>query len=140
MFDLKRWAGKPNEMLPKAIIAFHAVAINTNLQKNEGTCLQCVKIHKYLFECSQLVTSASPLLLVVYFSDRPADFFFFFFGPIASTFFDCRSYNMIELYKLHFFNYFLFDFLGVGILVKYHTMKAGPEGDIVSIRISQQLL
>ncbi|KAJ4905247.1 putative F-box protein [Raphanus sativus] len=27
-----------------------------------------------------------------------------------------------------------------GIIVKYHTMKAGTEGDIVSIRISQQLL
>ncbi|KAJ4905241.1 putative F-box protein [Raphanus sativus] len=27
-----------------------------------------------------------------------------------------------------------------GIIVKYHTMKAGAEGDIVSIRISQQLL
>ncbi|XP_010469019.1 PREDICTED: probable F-box protein At3g61730 isoform X2 [Camelina sativa] len=27
-----------------------------------------------------------------------------------------------------------------GILVKYHTMKAGTDGDIVSIRISQQLL
>lgn len=38
VFNLKRWAGKPNEMLPKAIIAFHAVAINTNLQQNEGTC------------------------------------------------------------------------------------------------------
>ncbi|EFH54666.1 predicted protein [Arabidopsis lyrata subsp. lyrata] len=27
-----------------------------------------------------------------------------------------------------------------GILVKYHTMKARTDGDIVSIRISQQLL
>ncbi|VVB17844.1 unnamed protein product [Arabis nemorensis] len=27
-----------------------------------------------------------------------------------------------------------------GILVKYHTMKAGTDGDVVSIRISQQLL
>ncbi|KAJ4728123.1 Reduced male fertility, Probable F-box protein [Melia azedarach] len=62
IFNLKTWVGIPSDLQPKAIIAFHAVAVNTNLQKNEG------------------------------------------------------------------------------ILVKYHTMKAGANGDIVSIRISQQLL
>ncbi|MED6146873.1 hypothetical protein PIB30_038733 [Stylosanthes scabra] len=62
VFDYKSWIGKPNDWQPKAMIGFHAVAVNTNLQENEG------------------------------------------------------------------------------INVKYHAMKAGPDGEVVSIRISQQLL
>ncbi|KAF5191487.1 F-box protein rmf [Thalictrum thalictroides] len=60
--DLKSWGAKPNDWQPKARIGLHAVAVNTNLQKNDG---------------------------------------------------------------LH---------------VKYHAMKAGAGGEVVSIRISQQLL
>ncbi|XP_031376577.1 probable F-box protein At3g61730 [Punica granatum] len=62
IFDLTSWVGKPKDWQPKAMIAFHAVAVNTNLQKNDG------------------------------------------------------------------------------LNVKYHVMKAGVDGEIVSIRISQQLL
>ncbi|KAM7508573.1 hypothetical protein LguiA_019026 [Lonicera macranthoides] len=62
VFDLKSWAGKPNDWQPKAMITLHAVAVNTNLQENEG------------------------------------------------------------------------------LNVKYHVIKAGADGDVVSIRISQQLL
>ncbi|KAH7522877.1 hypothetical protein JRO89_XSUnG0090600 [Xanthoceras sorbifolium] len=62
VFNLNAWIGKPDDLQPKAIIAFHGVAVNTNLQKNDG------------------------------------------------------------------------------ILVKYHAMRDGTNGDIVSIRISQQLL
>uniref|UniRef100_F6I6C3 F-box protein n=2 Tax=Vitis vinifera TaxID=29760 RepID=F6I6C3_VITVI len=62
IFNLKSWVGKPNDWQPKAMITLHAVAINTNLQENEG---------------------------------------------------------------LH---------------VKYQAMKAGPDGEVVSLRISQQLL
>ncbi|GAU42352.1 hypothetical protein TSUD_350180 [Trifolium subterraneum] len=62
VFDYKSWIGKQNDWQPKAMIAFHAVAVNTNLQENEG---------------------------------------------------------------LH---------------VKYQAMRAGPDGEVVSIRISQQLL
>ncbi|PIA34685.1 hypothetical protein AQUCO_03700161v1 [Aquilegia coerulea] len=60
--DLKSWGAKPNDWQPKARISMHAVAVNTNLQKNEG---------------------------------------------------------------LH---------------VKFHVMRAGVGGEVVSIRISQQLL
>ncbi|KAJ8748473.1 hypothetical protein K2173_003369 [Erythroxylum novogranatense] len=36
VFNLKLWAGKANDFQPKAMITFHAVAINTNLQANQG--------------------------------------------------------------------------------------------------------
>ncbi|XP_020411937.1 probable F-box protein At3g61730 [Prunus persica] len=36
VFNLKSWVGKPNDWQPKAIITLHSVAVNTNLQKNEG--------------------------------------------------------------------------------------------------------
>ncbi|KAF8379696.1 hypothetical protein HHK36_029140 [Tetracentron sinense] len=62
IFDLKSWIGKADDWQPKARITLHAVAVNTNLQQNEG---------------------------------------------------------------LH---------------VKYHAMRAGADGEVVSIRISQQLL
>ncbi|KAM1053342.1 hypothetical protein ACFX2I_000800 [Malus domestica] len=62
VFNLKSWVGKPTDWQPKAIITLHAVAVNTNLQKNEG------------------------------------------------------------------------------LQVKYHAMRDGPQGEVVSIRISQQLL
>ncbi|GAV64422.1 hypothetical protein CFOL_v3_07940, partial [Cephalotus follicularis] len=62
IFNLKSWIGRSDDWQPKAVITFHSVAVNTNLQENEG------------------------------------------------------------------------------LLVKYHAMKAGTEGEIVSIRISQQLL
>ncbi|KAK8464946.1 hypothetical protein PHAVU_010G113800 [Phaseolus vulgaris] len=62
VFDYKSWIGRANDWQPKAMIAFHAVAVNTNLQENEG---------------------------------------------------------------LH---------------VKYHAMREGADGEVVSIRISQQLL
>ncbi|KAI5647135.1 hypothetical protein M9H77_33140 [Catharanthus roseus] len=62
IFDFKSWVGKANDWQPKAMITLHAVAVNTNLQDNEG---------------------------------------------------------------LH---------------VKYHAMRAGKNGEVVSIRVSQQLL
>ncbi|KAL0379397.1 UNVERIFIED_CONTAM: putative F-box protein [Sesamum angustifolium] len=62
IFDLKSWVGKRNDWQPKAMITLHAVAVNTNLQDNEG------------------------------------------------------------------------------LQVKYHAMRAGKDGEVVSIRISQQLL
>ncbi|XP_010053823.2 probable F-box protein At3g61730 [Eucalyptus grandis] len=62
IFDVKSWVGKPQDLQPKAKVTVHAVAVNTNLQKNEG---------------------------------------------------------------LH---------------LKYHVMRAGADGEIVSIRICQQLL
>ncbi|XP_065860215.1 probable F-box protein At3g61730 isoform X2 [Euphorbia lathyris] len=62
VFNLKLWTGAPNDYQPKAMITFHSVAINTNLQVNEG------------------------------------------------------------------------------ILSKYYMMRAGPDGDVVAIRITQQLL
>ncbi|KAK1376145.1 Reduced male fertility [Heracleum sosnowskyi] len=62
LFNLKSWVGKPNDCQPKAMITLHAVAVNTNLQDNEG---------------------------------------------------------------LH---------------IKYHVMRAGADGEVVSIRISQQLI
>ncbi|XP_062155089.1 probable F-box protein At3g61730 [Alnus glutinosa] len=62
IFNLDSWMGKPSDWQPKATIALHAVAVNTNLQENEG---------------------------------------------------------------LH---------------LKYQTMRAGADGEVVSIRISQQLL
>ncbi|VFQ75614.1 unnamed protein product [Cuscuta campestris] len=62
VLDFKSWKGKENDWQPKSIVARHAVAINTNLQLNEG------------------------------------------------------------------------------LQVKYHGMKAGSNGEIVAIRISQQLL
>lgn len=36
IFDLKLWTGEPTDFQPKAMITFHAVAINTNLQVNDG--------------------------------------------------------------------------------------------------------
>ncbi|XP_051145431.1 probable F-box protein At3g61730 [Andrographis paniculata] len=62
IFDLKSWVGKRNDWQPKAMITLHAVAVNTNLQENEG------------------------------------------------------------------------------LQIKYHAMRAGKDGEVVSIRISQQLL
>ncbi|KAJ8573132.1 hypothetical protein K7X08_009643 [Anisodus acutangulus] len=62
VLDLKTWVGKPNYWQPKSMITPYAVAVNTNLQENEG---------------------------------------------------------------LH---------------VKFHVMKSGKNGEIVSIRISEQLL
>ncbi|CDP08685.1 unnamed protein product [Coffea canephora] len=36
VFNLKSWVAKANDWQPKAIITYHAVAVNTNLQTNEG--------------------------------------------------------------------------------------------------------
>ncbi|KAK3194628.1 hypothetical protein Dsin_025938 [Dipteronia sinensis] len=38
VFNLKAWIGKPDDLQPKAIIAYHGVAVNTNLQKNDEYC------------------------------------------------------------------------------------------------------
>ncbi|XP_031112344.1 probable F-box protein At3g61730 [Ipomoea triloba] len=62
ILDLNSWKGRHNDWQPKSIVAPHAVAVNTNLQPNDG------------------------------------------------------------------------------LQVKYHAMRAGKDGEIVSIRISQQLL
>ncbi|GER48674.1 reduced male fertility [Striga asiatica] len=62
IFNLKSWVGQPKDWQPKAMITLHAVAVNTNLQENEG------------------------------------------------------------------------------LQIKYHAMKSGKDGQIVAIRISQQLL
>ncbi|XP_048231280.1 probable F-box protein At3g61730 isoform X1 [Ricinus communis] len=35
IFNLKLWTGEPDDFQPKAMITFHSVAINTNLQVNE---------------------------------------------------------------------------------------------------------
>ncbi|KAI3681860.1 hypothetical protein L6452_36665 [Arctium lappa] len=70
LFNLKSWVGKPNDWQPKAMVTYHAVAINTNLQENEV--------------------------------------------PI--------------LYR------------ETGLHIKYHVMTSGDTGEVVSIRVSQQLL
>eukprot|EP00257_Ricinus_communis_P007190 XP_002523354.2 probable F-box protein At3g61730 isoform X2 [Ricinus communis] len=62
IFNLKLWTGEPDDFQPKAMITFHSVAINTNLQVNEG------------------------------------------------------------------------------LLTKYYKMRAGPDGEVVAVRITQQLL
>ncbi|KAH7861126.1 hypothetical protein Vadar_021914 [Vaccinium darrowii] len=62
VFNLKSWVGKPNDWQPKAMITLHGVAVNTNLQENDG------------------------------------------------------------------------------LQIKYHAMTAGADGEVVAIRISQQLL
>ncbi|XP_043717304.1 probable F-box protein At3g61730 [Telopea speciosissima] len=36
VLDLKSWVGKPNDWQPRARVTSHAVAVNTNLQQNEG--------------------------------------------------------------------------------------------------------
>ncbi|KAK9121921.1 hypothetical protein Syun_019538 [Stephania yunnanensis] len=36
ILNIKLWSSKPNDWQPKARISLHAVAVNTNLQKNEG--------------------------------------------------------------------------------------------------------
>ncbi|KAL8192606.1 hypothetical protein R6Q57_027791 [Mikania cordata] len=36
LFDLKSWVGKANDWTPKAKVTYNAVAINTNLQENDG--------------------------------------------------------------------------------------------------------
>ncbi|KAK4738919.1 hypothetical protein R3W88_002616 [Solanum pinnatisectum] len=36
VLDLKSWVGKSNDWQPKAMITSYAVAVNTNLQENEG--------------------------------------------------------------------------------------------------------
>ncbi|KAK1558824.1 hypothetical protein Q3G72_007117 [Acer saccharum] len=38
VFNRKAWIGKPDDLQPKAIIAYHGVAVNTNLQKNDEYC------------------------------------------------------------------------------------------------------
>ncbi|OVA11316.1 hypothetical protein BVC80_9007g11 [Macleaya cordata] len=63
LLDLKSWIAKASDWQPKARIAFHGVAVNTNLQQNDA-----------------------------------------------------------------------------GLHVRYHAMRAGADGEVVSIRISQQLL
>ncbi|KAJ0054517.1 hypothetical protein Pint_00585 [Pistacia integerrima] len=42
VFNLNKWGGKPSDMQPKAIIAFHAVGVNTNLKENEEYCQSSV--------------------------------------------------------------------------------------------------
>lgn len=44
VFDYKSWIGRANDWQPKAMIAFHAVAVNTNLQENEGTKLSSIQL------------------------------------------------------------------------------------------------
>ncbi|RZC56542.1 hypothetical protein C5167_015391, partial [Papaver somniferum] len=34
--NLKKWAAKPSDWQPKARVACHGVAVNTNLQQNDG--------------------------------------------------------------------------------------------------------
>ncbi|KAM3684670.1 hypothetical protein ACB098_11G064300 [Castanea mollissima] len=36
VFNLNSWVGKINDLHPKAMITLHAVAVNTNLQENDG--------------------------------------------------------------------------------------------------------
>ncbi|OMO64299.1 hypothetical protein CCACVL1_21877 [Corchorus capsularis] len=46
VFNFKSWIGQPDDIQPKAIIAMHAVAVNTNLQDNEAdlcSIAQCGK-------------------------------------------------------------------------------------------------
>ncbi|OMP08616.1 hypothetical protein COLO4_06291 [Corchorus olitorius] len=46
VFNFKSWIGQPDDIQPKAIIAMHAVAVNTNLQDNEAdvcSITQCGK-------------------------------------------------------------------------------------------------
>lgn len=48
VFDYKSWIGRPNDWQPKAMIAFHAVAVNTNLQENEGKKLSSLHLYQLL--------------------------------------------------------------------------------------------
>lgn len=41
VFDYKSWIGRSNDWQPKAMIAYHAIAVSTNLQENEGKKLCC---------------------------------------------------------------------------------------------------
>ncbi|CAI0553766.1 unnamed protein product, partial [Linum tenue] len=36
VFNLKLWAGRPDDFQPKAMLTLHAVAVSTNLQANQG--------------------------------------------------------------------------------------------------------
>ncbi|ONK81168.1 uncharacterized protein A4U43_C01F26000 [Asparagus officinalis] len=36
LFDVKSWVGAPSDWQPKATLCLHAVAVNTNLQPNDG--------------------------------------------------------------------------------------------------------
>lgn len=36
VLDVKSWIGQPEDWQPKARVSLHAVAVNTNLQPNEG--------------------------------------------------------------------------------------------------------
>ncbi|XP_059312475.1 probable F-box protein At3g61730 [Lycium ferocissimum] len=40
VLDVKSWVGKSNDWQPKSMITPYAVAINTNLQENEGLCIK----------------------------------------------------------------------------------------------------
>ncbi|XVF73033.1 hypothetical protein PTKIN_Ptkin12aG0169000 [Pterospermum kingtungense] len=46
VFDYKSWIGKANDFQPKAIIALHAVAVNTNLQENQAEPCSIAKCGK----------------------------------------------------------------------------------------------
>ncbi|KAI6693549.1 hypothetical protein NL676_021259 [Syzygium grande] len=40
IFDVKSWVGKPGDWEPKAMVTVHAIAVNVNLEKNEGLHLE----------------------------------------------------------------------------------------------------
>lgn len=44
VFDYKSWIGRANDWQPKAMIDFHVVAVNTNLQENEGKKLSSLQL------------------------------------------------------------------------------------------------
>lgn len=48
IFDFKSWVGKANDWQPKAMITLHAVAVNTNLQDNEGKLSSLFNIRNYM--------------------------------------------------------------------------------------------
>ena len=48
VFNLKSWVGKAADWQPKAVITIHAVAVNTNLQKNEGRSPLLFLAHGYV--------------------------------------------------------------------------------------------
>lgn len=144
VFDYKSWIGRSNDWQPKAMIAFHAVAVNTNLQENEGKKVSSLQLScsciRYLKNLGKLKPQISYFVLsnitgkcrnsILHLCFVYA-WILKFFGSVPIGF----PYT-ITVFKIYSF----FPPKHAGLHVKYHAMRAGTDGEVVSIRISQQLL
>lgn len=61
LFNLKSWVGRAKDCQPKAMVTYHAVAINTNLQENEGK-LTLQNHHSIIFNIQ--FNCQSPIILL----------------------------------------------------------------------------